>query len=84
MCNWESQPLPGVLEDLPPLPMSLPWPETDRLIEQLQQLRNVTVPDWLDSTPSPIELNTLFIVLDTAGMLVDSLRRQTVHRMNVR
>lgn len=64
MRDWESQKLPGLLENDTYLPMSLPSEILIDISERLAQLFEVTIPDWKDGRRSPEENWWMLYTLD--------------------
>lgn len=81
MRDWESQKLPGLLEDDTPLPLSLPSEDLIRISELLAQLSNVTIPDWKDAPRSPESnwwmLYTLAVWRDALTRAIDDILGET-------
>lgn len=84
MRNWEPQELPGILEGLPPMPVRMPSEALSAVTEALSQLKNVDVPDWLDSDPTNDELYALAITLDTWDIITSMIRGQLVRKAFIR
>lgn len=80
MRQWEPQPLPGILEGLPPVSVPMPSEALAGVTEALKQLREVDVPDWLDGDPLKTELHAMFITLDTWTILIDMMRGQLIKK----
>lgn len=85
MCPWESQPLPGILEDLPPLPLSLPpYTRLFNVTDLLKELEAVYIPDFLEhGNPNGTELSTMFTILDTWEMLIVLMRWQLIKKATI-
>lgn len=80
MRNWEPQVLPGLLQDDPHVQVPVPWPtETvDQAIDAILQLRNVSIPDWLDTVDSPYELDLAEAIFRNLVCKVNDIREQIV------
>lgn len=76
MCDWESQPLPGILENLPPLhlPVSPPYEDLRVVGDELGRLREVDIPDWLDTNPTMGEIKAALIWADVLSIRVDLIK----------
>lgn len=80
MRDWESQPLPGILEDLPSVSVRLPSEALEEITRRLAELREVGIPDWLDGEPPKDELYAAFITCDTWTILIDMIRGQMIKK----
>lgn len=82
MCNWESQPLPGILEDLPPLhlPVSPPYEALQTGSDELAYLEQVQLPDWLETQPSMMEIKTALIWADVLAIRIETIKRLLIDR----
>lgn len=81
MRQWESQPLPGVLEDDAPMSLSMsrkPQETIDAISQHLEQMYNVSIPDWLETEPRPESVYAVHLAFEYWRTLIDNMDRKLV------